>query len=597
MEILNPIHWTKINEMILPIDKQKEFLKWQVQEHENAYLNYLKTSMQSHYLGKSAFFGKIWGIDEKRMSLMIRFNRSMAPRINYAMSGFVYGGVPNPDQPEKWDFTYEYFRKTYCKGMSDMTPKFYLNKSDSNWVTIGFKDIDAEFFEKIKGHLQKGKNPSIFIGEKDPPIQYLLNLHEFIERFPSDAVLNIDVKMKLEDWKPLSLKSSDDKVAIINKAFTQSDVLIIQGPPGTGKSHLIGDIANHYLNDGKNICITALTNKALMEVVEKPGLLKWIDNGLIYKTNLINEESKKHPKLNLAKNLIIGKSSVLLSSYYKLSDWYKKDITNIKSTTFQVYDLIIIEEASQCFLATIACFKRLGKKVLIVGDPMQLPPIVLNENKAENIHPNIINFSKGLETFVVNSNVNSYRLVESYRLNPAAAKCTGVFYNNELNSVKRIQKLPRSSVKFKSLLPENGDSIIGFIPMIAEGDRPMDAIKFITKLVLDLKLHNSNIEIAVLAPFKKTVQLLQETLGTELDDFSGITIETIDRIQGLTVDFTIYLLALSNPRFGLNLNRFNVATSRAKSGTLIITDKGYTQFMGIDPKVTEYLNKLDNVMI
>jgi superfamily I DNA and/or RNA helicase len=579
--------------MYLPIEKQKEFIKWQIQEHEEAYLSYLSTPMLAHFKYKSAFWGKIWGVDEKRLSLIIRFKRSMAPRINYAMAGFVYGGIPNPEEPEKWDFTYEYFRRNYSKGMSEMTPIYYLDKSNKEWATIGFKDIDAEFFEIIKNQLQKGKNPSIFLAEKDPPIQYLLNLYEFIEKYPKDEVLNMNIEKSLDEWKPLNLKASENKVAIVNTALENADILIIQGPPGTGKSHLIGEIADHFLQEGKSICITTLTNKALMEVVEKPGLLKWVEKDCIFKTNLITEESKRHPKLKLAKNLVLSKTSVLLSTYYKLSDWYKKDSSNLDALKSPIYDIVIIEEASQSFLATIACFKRLGKKVLIVGDPMQLPPIVLNENKAINIHPNIMSFARGLDTYVANSGVKSYRLVESFRLNPAAAKSTGIFYNNDLFSATRIQKILRSSKEYKYLIPEKGDSKIGFIPMISDGEKPTEAINVIAKFVYDLKLHNPGIEIAVLAPFRKTVQTLQEKLGMELDDFSGITIETIDRIQGLTVDFTIYLLALSNPRFGLNVNRFNVATSRAKSGTLIITDKGYVEFMGIDKKVTEYLSKLD----
>ena len=44
------------------------------------------------------------------------------------------------------------------------------------------------------------------------------------------------------------------------------------------------------------------------------------------------------------------------------------------------YDLIVIEEASQVFLTAIVAFKSLGRLCLIVGDPMQLPPIVKLNN-------------------------------------------------------------------------------------------------------------------------------------------------------------------------------------------------------------------------
>jgi DNA replication ATP-dependent helicase Dna2 len=99
----------------------------------------------------------------------------------------------------------------------------------------------------------------------------------------------------------------------------------------------------------------------------------------------------------------------------------------------------------------------------------------------------------------------------------------------------------------------------------------------------------------LLAPFRKTVLTLQESVFGRLGDDKEIVIETIDRIQGLTVDCCIFLLTPDNPSFALNVNRFNVATSRAKYGTLIITDKEFVRFKGIDKRVTEYLYSLSFV--
>ena len=88
---------------------------------------------------------------------------------------------------------------------------------------------------------------------------------------------------------------------------------------------------------------------------------------------------------------------------------------------------------------------------------------------------------------------------------------------------------------------------------------------------------------------------LQEFLDKNEKSKNEIIVETIDRIQGITVDLCIVALTLDNPSFALDLNRINVATSRAKSGTLIITDKEYLRFKGIHPKVTEFLSSLEIV--
>jgi superfamily I DNA and/or RNA helicase len=58
----------------------------------------------------------------------------------------------------------------------------------------------------------------------------------------------------------------------------------------------------------------------------------------------------------------------------------------LKILVAPIYDYIILEEASQCFLGTIAAANYLVKKVILVGDPIQLPPVVNQENPS-NISP------------------------------------------------------------------------------------------------------------------------------------------------------------------------------------------------------------------
>ena len=82
--------------------------------------------------------------------------------------------------------------------------------------------------------------------------------------------------------------------------------------------------------------------------------------------------------LNADKGLHIPPGELLCATNYVLSGVYSD--TRPLDIGIPHYDLIIIEEASQAFLTTIVAFKALGDKCLIVGDPMQLPPIVRLEN-------------------------------------------------------------------------------------------------------------------------------------------------------------------------------------------------------------------------
>ena len=85
--------------------------------------------------------------------------------------------------------------------------------------------------------------------------------------------------------------------------------------------------------------------------------------------------------------------------------------------------------------------------------------------------------------------------------------------------------------------------------------------------------------------YSNPVRLYQ---GSSID----ITIETIDRIQGMTVDYAILYIPSRNPGFALENRRFNVATSRAKDNTYIICPKDILSYTYMAPLVREYLVKL-----
>lgn len=72
-------------------------------------------------------------------------------------------------------------------------------------------------------------------------------------------------------------------------------------------------------------------------------------------------------------------------------------------------------------------------------------------------------------------------------------------------------------------------------------------------------------------------------------DVQEIIIETIDRIQGLTCDVSIILIPFDGVAFAFQENRFNVSTSRAKRGTLLITDPMIDMLQSPTVEVKNYL--------
>lgn len=128
-----------------------------------------------------------------------------------------------------------------------------------------------------------------------------------------------------------------------------------------------------------------------------------------------------------------------------------------------------------------------------------------------------------------------------------------------------------------------------------QGFTEKDIIRFICGIGHEILSCNGKIEIALLSPYIKVESSLYEQYSRLSSDYSRITINTIHKIQGLTTDVTILYLPLSNPSFDLDANLFNVATSRAKKGTLIITYKQIELLTGASPETMSFIHKCQDV--
>jgi hypothetical protein len=82
----------------------------------------------------------------------------------------------------------------------------------------------------------------------------------------------------------------------------------------------------------------------------------------------------------------------------------------------------------------ICASKKLGKKVVWIGDQCQLPPVI-NMSVDRMIEKDYVPLSNGFNTLCENFTYPSYQLTDTYRLSKRAAHFTSFFYNGNLNSV------------------------------------------------------------------------------------------------------------------------------------------------------------------
>jgi DNA replication ATP-dependent helicase Dna2 len=574
--------------MSVTINNQIAFFDWQLNELDQQWAKYHNAQVLDLYNANTLYVGRIWGYDEKRGVLIIRFKEGKFPRLKEPLTISYPKAIVGP--MNNWVFSYGEYRAKYVEQYSNCKPIYFLeNKENEEFRYIGFKDISIDFINHIRNDLNNKNHSIVIFGAEDPPRDYLVALKHFTTKNPLNSILNYSGD-DIEKWKPKSLNQDASIISDVCHVINNKNITIIQGPPGTGKTHLTAEICSYYMSKNLRVCITSLTHKALMEAVVKEGLKQACEKNRVYKTNLSADEAMLVKGLeNHDVKVPISPGHLLLTTYYSLSRL-------LMDNTHQHFDLLIIEEASQAFLTTIAGFSCLAKKIVVVGDFMQLQPIVLEEKKALNIDLNIYTLIFGLRTFSINNPDDSYRLVNTYRLTEKAALQTGIFYQNSLISRSNSEGLIIEG-KYKDWFCSEGGTSLVYFKNLDEGKVPRNAISQVVELVSDTRKFYPDIEIAVLCAFKDTVNAVSDSMLRVKIKMNNIEVNTVDRVQGMTVDLCIYLIPSYQNKFSYNVNRFNVATSRAKRGTIILAENVVTDFILLPGPIIEYLNKSKKLFV
>lgn len=536
--------------------------------------------------------------------VVIKFPRYMAPRLKVLKNITIIKAAARQtfgERPTDWACLWGQFcdNAAYHAGNSDITPMYYTSGNDAKYDYVACAGLATKVYDTFVSAISQGKSLPVLVYDPFPPTAYYSNLSHYVDLNENEKDLLLEPKISYDEWQPEELmfdeNNPDGIWRTIAKTLEEQSTCIVQGPPGTGKSFTIASIIAEYLRNGKSVCVTTMANKGLVELIQQDPLADFLNNGKICKTNLSIDErkifgGKVH---NADKGLHIPPGELLCATNYVLSGVYSD--TRPLDMGMPHYDLLIIEEASQAFLTTIVAFKALGDKCLIVGDPMQLPPIVRLENPLYNSW-NVNAQVEGLTTYALGSNVKSYRIVTTFRLTERSAYLTKLFYGNRFLSVKKEY---HDFSEAKSVyMPNEGGVLCCCTGDVRNAVYSEKADEIIRKVLQLIEKYYAYLKVAIVTPYRHTVQELQKRFGTS-DTELELTIETVDRIQGMTVDYAIFYIPGRNPGFALESRRFNVATSRSKSTTLIITDfdvKQLGEFHSSSPIVINFLSQCDQIV-
>jgi len=355
----------------------------------------------------------------------------------------------------------------------------------------------------------------------------------------------------------------------------ESSVLAIQGPPGTGKTYTAARIIVDLHRQGKKIGITAVSHKVILNLAKdvheesvkqkktillyhKPKEKNQLDADL---TEIIIEETDK-TKLRTA----LDQGGILCATAYF---WAEEDCKGI-------LDYLFIDEAGQMSLAHALAASRSAQNLVLLGDPQQL------EQPQKGSHPegsDIAALSHLLDGHQTMPEDKGLFLKTSWRLHPEICQFTSeIFYEGRLKSKPGLE-----NQKIIGTGLFDGSGLI-YVPVIHKYNqsRADQEVTIICRIVTSLlssghwadeikatrKIENK--DILIVAPFNAQVGALHRAMH-------DMRIGTVDKFQGQEAPVVIYSMTSSSAEdatrgmnFLYNLNRLNVATSRAKCICILV---------------------------
>lgn len=498
--------------------------------------------------------------------------------------------------------------------VSGNTMKIILAANDlPYWLSSGRIGVQLLFDDKSYEEMD---NTMDFLSQKEHPLAS--KLIDFLQGVKPQVMSN---SIQFDH----SLKLNNSQNEAVSAILNNQDICIVHGPPGTGKTTTLVEAIVQLSKFEQRILVCAPSNAAADLLTEKLaarnlnviriGNLSRIDQAIVLHTvdyqlaesesikliKQIKKQGDEYRRMALKYNSKFGKEErVQRNLLLKEAKNCIKDAVDLENVAIELmlekaqvitctlvganhrhieklrFESVIIDEAAQALEPATWIPILKAKKVVLAGDPFQLPPTVKSD-EARKGGLEVTLMEKGLQHL---QNVNLLKV--QYRMNEQIMGYSNhYFYDGKLEADASVRNHALQINGENSQAVELIDTAgCGFEEKLREESRSFfnqEEWQVIQKhLEAILENAEKSISIGIISPYKEQVEYIKKEISEDWMAKFDITINTIDSFQGQERDLIYISLVRSNEKseigFLRDYRRMNVAMTRAKKKLVVVGD-------------------------
>lgn len=442
-----------------------------------------------------------------------------------------------------------------------------------------------------------------------------------------------------------SIETNESQKLAVEKAIAEDNIFLVQGPPGTGKTTVIKEIIEQHLYryPADKILIVSQANVAVDNVIrgllvnknteiDEDSIVRCGNEGSVgedvryvlfeskrdrYIQSIREERFDDYEKENFRKEwlrILDSKKEVSLIGECILKNHQVVGATCVGLEKKKlglneiIFDLVIIDEAGKALPGEILIPINRAKKLILIGDHKQLPPVVnpalydkskcdIDEIVEDDEKDDFLNESFFKRLFESCPETNKSILNTQFRMPNAIGTMISELFYKEENLENGSNTYDKKSIIFNNSLNLLDMS---FLKEYREekqeqsGPYNLKECEVVVKLINYIRKKEYNERIVVITPYKNQKRHLIRAVKEA--NLSSVDINTIDAFQGDEAEIVIYCTtrAKQKTEYFSYASRLNVALSRAKNELIIIGSSNYFRSYGEGSNlknIDEYIKK------